>query len=461
MKRAILKLKAITIAAVLSGIPLLGATAASMEDAIVIYGGVGNLGRDAQPCLAMLYETGGKKFLPYTDKINKHIRKALSGVTLFPEKKSVIVGADQLNAAIKKNGIEFDKRPSQMQIKEFLEDNEGNIFALSIVGGSEFYTKYTDEVGARRTKKEQVGKVYFEFFVASVSVIVTQISGDNAGQVVLSATSIREGTTRDKNGYLAQGEVGCENPDTITDNWLSSVATTYAKAAVGAINVLVKQKQTADEDTTSVIVMGVSVESKIVKELFRTVETNPNSVKSICNIPLPCADGDKRCKGLIGSIAFALTETMSKRGFLAIPPLNWGAWGKSGQYQVAKNLKLTGGRSVILPFVQINVGPNAADRKLHSTVTKFVEKDLPDKKKKYVGYRHYVGWMKHRWEETDIDNCKNVDERGDYPGTKSHVKFRRPVKALGTDLPIGRRLSMVAVTLLKSVWALEKKLEVD
>ncbi len=69
--------------------------------------------------------------------------------------------------------------------------------------------------------------------------------------------------------------------------------------------------------------------------------------------------------------------------------------------------------------------------------------------------------MKHRWEETDIDDCKKIDERGDYSGTKAHVKFRRPVKALGTDLPIGRRLSMVAVTLLKSVWALEKKLEVD
>ena len=450
MLKAVLCLRAAAIAGVLSFVPLFGATAASMEDAIVVYGGVGNLGRDAQPCLAMLYETGGKKFLPYTDKINNNIRKALSGITLFPEKKSVIVGADQLYAAIKKSGIEFDSRPSQMQIKEFLEDNEGNIFALSIVGGSELYIKYT--------QRQTVGVRNFERLVVAVSAILTQISGDNAGQVVLAGTYRFEGGAINPE-YLAQGEVGCENPDTITDKWLSIVATAYTKAAVGAINVLAKQKQTADEDTTSVIVMGVTFKSKVFKDLFRTTETDLKSVKSICEIPLPCADDDKVCKGIIGSIAFSLTEIFSKRGFLAIPPLNWGAWGKSGQYQVAKNLKMTGGRSEILPFVQINVGSNAADRKIHSTFTKLLEKDMPIKNKKSVANRYYGSWMKHRWEETEFDKCESVDERGDYPETKGFYKFLRVLKH--GDVKIGRRRFSAAAALFKSVYALEKKLEVD
>jgi hypothetical protein len=460
VRRAVLRLRAILISGLISMTPLISATAASMEDAIIVYGGVGNLGRDAQPCLAMLYE-GGKKFLPYTDKINNSIRKALSGITLFPEKKSVIVGADQLNAAIKKNGIEFERRPSQTQIKEFLEDNEGNILALSIVGGAEVYVPFTHDLGKRRSDTK-IGKTYVEDFSVSIAAIITQISGDNAGQVLASAVFVGQGqSSTNTKAFLGHGETGCDNPDTASDIWLEYISNTYAGAAKNVIGTLVKQQKTADEDTTSIIVMGVTVDSKVVKDLFRIVDTDPKSVKSICEIPLPCSDGDKRCMGLIGSMAFALTDTMSRRGFLAIPPLNWGAWGKSGQYQVAKNLKMTGGRSDILPFVQMNVGPNAADRKLHSTVTKFVEKGLPDKKNKYVGYRHYLGFMKHRWEETDIDDCKVIEDRGDYPETKFHLRFKRPLKLIGTDLPIGRRQSFVVATLLKTIWALEKKIELD
>ena len=459
MKGAIQRLKAVIIAGMLSSISLLDATAASMEDAIIIYGGVGNLGRDAQPCLAMLYETGDKKFLPYTDKINDAIRKTLSEITLFTEKKSVIVEADQLNAAIKESGIEFKNRPSQIQIKEFIEDNEGNIFALSIIGGSELYTKYNKNVGERNQK---VGNAYIENFIVSVAAILTQISGDNAGQVVLSAISFSEvRDAQEYEGYLGQGEVGCNNSATISNSWLERVAVAYAGAAVSAIKILAKKKQAASEDTTSVIVMGVSVDSEAVKNLYRTINTDLKSINSICEIPLPCSDDDKRCKGLIGSLAFALTETFSSRGYLAIPPLNWGAWGKSGQYQVAKNLKMTGGRSDVLPFVQMNVGPSAADRKLHSAVTKFVEKDLPDKKTKHIGFRHYLGWMTHRWEETEYDQCEVVEYSGSYPETKSHKNFLRPVKQFGTDVPIGQRLQFVAATLLDAVFVLGKKIELD
>ena len=463
MNRIIKKSKVITIAAVFSFISLLDATAASMKDAIIVYAGVGNLGQDAQPCLAMMYETGGKKFLPYTDKINDEVCNALSSVTLFEEKKTVIVEADQLNAAIKKDGAKFEGRPSQMQIKEFLENNEGNVFALSVIGGSELYTNYIEDVAARRSKDDGggVGKTNFDFLVAGVSVLLTQISGDNAGQVILAGTAIREANSKHKGGYLGQGKVGCENSDTISDKWLDIVATTYASAAVAAINVLSNLNDTAEEDATSVIVTGVSVNSQVVKNLFRTIITDDNSVKSICDIPLPCLDGDKQCKGLIGMLAFGLTETLSKKGFMAVPPLNWGAWGKSSQYQVTKNLKMTGGRSDVLPFVQMNVGSNSADRKIHSTVTKFVEKDLPVKKKKYLGHRHYVGWISHRWEETEYDNCKVVDEKGSYPGTKAHVKMRRTQKELGTDPPMGQRLTLTAVTLMKAIWDLENKIELD
>ena len=94
-----------------------------LKDAVVIYGGVGNLSRNAQPCLAALYESNNKKFLPYTDKINGLIQNTLSKTSLPFAKGPVIVSSEQLNGAMKAEGVEFSGRPTQTQIKEFLEDH--------------------------------------------------------------------------------------------------------------------------------------------------------------------------------------------------------------------------------------------------------------------------------------------------------------------------------------------------
>jgi hypothetical protein len=39
--------------------------------------------------------------------------------------------------------------------------------------------------------------------------------------------------------------------------------------------------------------------------------------------------------------------------------------------------------------------------------------------------------------------------------------MRRTQKELGTDPPMGQRLTLTAVTLMKAIWDLENKIELD
>ena len=96
-----------------------------------------------------------------------------------------------------------------------------------------------------------------------------------------------------------------------------------------------KVKKLAKDDKDTLIVTGVGVESKAIRKFFK-MTTQEKKPKSICQIKIPCDRKDQTCNSIIALTAFKTTEAFSSAGHLAIPPLNWKAWGKTAQYQSSK-----------------------------------------------------------------------------------------------------------------------------
>jgi len=431
-----------------------GKSYAGNDEPVIIYGGVGNLGRGAQPCLATFYETKGKQFNSYTSAINTHIRAVLNRVTLLPKSGSVIIDSTTLNQAIRKSGIEFINRPTQTDIQEFLEDNEEQLLTLAIVGTVEAYVQ--------NPKETSKGTLFEEHFIIGVSAVLVQAAGDNSGQIVSTGSALTEVINERADRFSAAVGKLCIGEKNMSPVALKKVAIAYQDAAERAIINMSKVHKLSDGDSDSVIVTGVSVGSDKLQKLFNINTANIGARESICDQPALCSDDDQECQSLVALLAFGVTDAFSSRGYLAVPPLNWRSWGKTAEYQTTKNVKLTGGRQDIVKFINVNVGPNSADRKLLPTVTKFAE-IVKQVKGKPWHRRLYMGWMKVPWEETEFDNCKSVENQGVVATAK---KSYGPVsqllvtgKYIKSEPPLNVRKFHYMAAMMRALGGLKKSLK--
>lgn len=427
---------------------------AAFDNPVIIYGGVGNLGRSAQPCLAALYESNNQDFRTYTKTINDRIRDTLSKTVFLPASARAIVGSDQLYDAIKDGGIEFTDRPTHPQVKEFLENNEDNLLTLAVVGTVETYIQ--------NLKTTSKGSIFEEHFIVGVTAVLVQTSGDNPGQIVLTGSALTEVINESTDGFSTEADTLCKTINDMPKPALEKLVVAYADAAERAIANMAKSRRAADGDNDSVLVTGVSISSTSVQDLFNVDRAIAGEQNNICNQRIPCVEGDRACQTLVSLVAFGVTEAFSSKGYLAIPPLNWRSWGKTAEYQAAKNVKLTGGHRDIAPFVTINVGPNSADRKLLPVITKFAEVVRPMKGAN-LRRRIYMGWMNVNWEITEGDQCESAAEKGVIqPKKKSYGPIWQTLvtgKYLNNEPPVNVRRFHYVGALMRTMGGLGKSID--
>jgi hypothetical protein len=427
----------------------------AVTDPVIIYGGVGNLGRNVQPCLAAFYESADGKFRTYTDKINQTVWSALEGKSLLPGASDVIVQSDDLYDAMRADGFDVSARASQGQIQDFLEDNEDRTLALAIIGNFEGY--------AQNIWQTSKGNIYEEHFTVGVTAVLVHVAGDNVGQIVLTGSALTE-VVNEENDQFSTGESDlCKDMNSMSSKVLGKITTAYSNAARRAIENLSRVRISADGAVDSIIVVGVDVQSKPVRNLFNI--SGASEVKdSICNRPVPCAEGDAICEGLISFMAFKVTDAFSSRGYMAIPPLGWRSWGRTAQYQVTRNVNLTGGRQDVLQNISVNVGPDSADKKLVPSITKFADITKAAPGKPWME-EHYMGFLDVEWQETGYGDCGAVEDTGHYsPMRGSYGSLKYKSILLGgqsdgeTTAPNIQRFRYFAA-LLETLGGLEKSLE--
>ena len=416
----------------------------------IVYGGVGNLGRDAQPCLARMYESEHDGFRPFTDDINSHIRDVLARTDVTPGNEGIIVTADQLYDAVAADGFEFDERPSQDDIKEFLEDNEEHLYVLAIVGTFEAY--YQLPIASSEA-------TFREFYIVGVSAILVQIAGDIPGQIVLAGTALTEGQLTRTEDFPGNASAFCSADNAMWPDSLGNLVAVYKDAAERAIANLSAKREKADEGVDSIIVTGAQIGSEKISDLFGVV---PTSSTSVCNQPNPCPDGASDCQDLVGLLAFGTTDAFSARGYLAVPPLNWSSWGKTAQYQATKNVRLTGGRREINEVITVNVGPDSADMKLVPSISKYAAvgkpagtggtfKDL------------FMAWLEVPWYETEYGKCETVNDSGLFVPKKNSYKPVSLVRALRASddpaLPVGIQRAYSLAAVMAALGGLRKSLD--
>ena len=112
------------------------------EEKYAIYGGIGYLDKKTSPCLSEIYDSGSKNYQDIRDKINKSVTAKLKSTKIKAGSFNLITGSNDLGAALKKEGIDFKVRPSQTQIKEFLEDVNERLYTVAIVSSLEFHQQW-------------------------------------------------------------------------------------------------------------------------------------------------------------------------------------------------------------------------------------------------------------------------------------------------------------------------------
>ena len=436
-----------TILTVLCLLPFI--SPASSEDIYAIYGGVGYLDKKTSPCLSELYDSGSKSYQTTRDSINKAVLKKLESTKFEAGNFNFILSSNHLNGALKKEGIEFKSRPSQSQIKEFLEDVNERLYTIAMIGSLEFHQQW---------KTQSSVPMYQDFITITVSSVIVQVGGDNPGSIALAGNGSVVGNIQDADGFVGQKNL-CKNNANIDDRLRTIMEKMYIRAAEKSIENMAKVKSLASEDKDTIIVTGVGVDSKKIRKFFNMLE-NSEKPKSICQLNIPCDKDDQTCNSIIALTAFKTTEAFSSAGYLAIPPLNWKAWGKSAQYQTSKNVKLTGGRSEISNSIEINVGVDSADRKIVSKLTGIAEKDLKKyKTSKHIGARVYMGWLQADWYETEYDACHVVEEKGTYGEAEgSPIINQRSAKLYGIDPPKDNRAGGYVAAIMSAINAFEGKL---
>ena len=422
---------------------------ASSEDIYAIYGGVGYLDKKTSPCLSELYDSGSKSYQTTRDSINNAVLKKLESTKFKAGNFNFILSSNHLNGALKKEGIEFKSRPSQSQIKEFLEDVNERLYTIAMIGSLEFHQQW---------KTQSSVPMYQDFITITVSSVIVQVGGDNPGSIALAGNGSVVGNIQDADGFVGQKNL-CKNNANIDDRLRTIMEKMYIRAAEKSIENMAKVKSLASEDKDTIIVTGVGVDSKKIRKFFNMSETSEKP-KSICQLNIPCDKDDQTCNSIIALTAFKTTEAFSSAGYLAIPPLNWKAWGKSAQYQTSKNVKLTGGRREISDSIEINVGVDSADRKIVSKLTGIAEKDLKKyKTSKHIGARVYMGWLQADWYETEYDACHVVEEKGTYGEAEgSPIINQRSAKLYGIDPPKDNRAGGYVAAIMSAINAFEGKL---
>ncbi len=401
-------------AAVLIGL-LPSGRAAAVNNPIIIYGGVGNLGRVAQPCLASIYESGDSRQTKYAKQLNEKVWSSLKSNPAIPGATNVIMQTSDLYLAMRENGFDFSGRPNQELIKEFLEDNEDRILVLAVIG--------TLEIQAQNMRVSSKGTLYDDHFFVGMSAVLVHASGDNKGQILSTGSALTESISTNTENFISSENKLCSNLSSLPDLAMERLIGAYSDAATRALDNLSKQKPVADGDADSVIVTGVGFGSKKIVDLFGA---QPSAAGApICQRPTPCQAGDENCEKLAALIAFGVTDSFSSRGYMAVPPLNWRSWGKNAQYVSVKNIKLTGGRQDVVDFVDVNVGHDSADRKLFANVHKFAEV-VRDVKGKPWRWRLYMGWISIEWQETEYGNCTVYEDKGEIsPKKKSYGPMKQ------------------------------------
>jgi len=424
-------------------------SSASSEDIYAIYGGVGYLDKKTSPCLSELYDSGSKSYQTTRDSINNAVLKKLESTKFKAGNFNFILSSNHLNSALKKEGIDFKSRPSQSQIKEFLEDVNERLYTVAMIGSLEFHQQW---------KTQSSVPMYQDFITITVSSVIVQVGGDNPGSIALAGNGSVVGNIQDADGFVGKKNL-CKNNVNIDDRLRTIMEKMYIRAAEKSIENMAKVKSLASEDKDTIIVTGVGVDSKKIRKFFNMQE-NSEKPKSICQLNIPCNKDDQTCNSIIALTAFKTTEAFSSAGYLAIPPLNWKAWGKSAQYQTSKNVKLTGGRREISDSIEINVGVDSAGRKIVSKLTGIAEKDLKKyKTSKHIGARVYMGWLQADWYETEYDACHVVEEKGTYGEAEgTPIINQRSAKLYGIDPPKDNRAGGYVAAIMSAINAFEGKL---
>ena len=161
---------------------------ASSEDIYAIYGGVGYLDKKTSPCLSELYDSGSKSYQTTRDSINKAVLKKLESTKFEAGNFNFILSSNHLNGALKKEGIEFKSRPSQSQIKEFLEDVNERLYTIAMIGSLEFHQQW---------KTQSSVPMYQDFITITVSSVIVQVGGDNPGSIALAGNGSVVGNIQD------------------------------------------------------------------------------------------------------------------------------------------------------------------------------------------------------------------------------------------------------------------------
>lgn len=424
-------------------------TPAYSEEKYAIYGGIGYLDKKTSPCLSEIYDSGSKNYQNIRDKINKSITAKLKSTKIKAGTFNLITGSNDLGAALKKEGIDFKARPSQTQIKEFLEDVNERLYTIAIVGSLEFHQQW---------KTQSTIPLFQDFFTVNVSALLVQAGGDNPGSISLAGMGSVVGNIQDAENFVGFKNL-CRENTTISGKLQNILGKMYIRAAEKSIDNMAGVKKLAKDDKDTLIVTGVGVESKAIRKFFQ-MNTQEKKPKSICQIKIPCDRKDQTCNSIIALTAFKTTEAFSSAGHLAIPPLNWKAWGKTAQYQSSKNVKLTGGRREISDTIEINVGVDSADRKIVAKLTGIAEKDIKNLgKSKHIGARVYMGWMQADWYETEYDACNIVEDKGTYGEAEGKpIIDKRSSKLYGVNPPVDNRAGGYVTAIMNAITAFEDKL---
>lgn len=347
-------------------------SAKTQKNNIILYGGVGYTKEAAQPMLYQLLTDGTYRLEDTVEQLVIKLNQNSGGVKqLSPYPVALLV--DDAEATIAR---ELGKDQAPFDSVSHLPKYFDRVLGIYLIGSYEqhmdFAYPYRMSDGTERTS-------YHDHFFTSVTALLMDLEND---EVVLSASAL--------------GQVSSKSADQKMDRkkdqqhqFLKAYSQASDKALERLIALIQKKDLNKIGDKDRHIVTGVWVNGDKASSLFQWKQ--PGASPNMCDIPFGCQSDSAICAQMSGLLAHGVTDALSKKGLITLPPMGWSEWRGDNAWEVAARFALPQNRkSIVDRIIDISVDPKRAANKYIAAIDDVDVETKEDKKTPLISTDEYV-----------------------------------------------------------------------
>lgn len=259
---------------------------------------------------------------------------------------------------------------------------------------------------------------YHDYFFTSVSAVLFNLETD---EILLSASALGH-----ENSQAAAA------PVTDKEAFFIRAYNSAAKAALTRLTKLVATRnlrQLRSEDRH--MVTGVWVNGQQAQDQFSW--RHPGASPDLCQVPSGCTPDSVDCAQFSALLAHGITDALSERGLITLPPLNWSQWRSDNAWEVSARFSLPENRrSLTDRLIEFSLDPSQTTHKYVAALDDIAFSRQADRKNPFLVTDQYLANLSLIRAHTTPGNCladkgmEVVDHKDFYGVYASHHTRSQP-----------------------------------